>query len=273
MTRNERFDHIRRKVPFYAASGMGMFLIAIFSTIPVNAQEAITVETGSPSYQTGDTIDISGQLFSDSIDEPILVQVLDPSGNRILLVEVNAEPDGNFDYSLQADASLETDGVYLVLVSYKDISQSTTFDFDASIPEPGWQSTTVNIDSRDYDIHYKISGIGNDLVTIVGNPDSITLSILLDAQSDGLLSLRYNEAIFDANTFQALIDGAPSLVEDRSQGSRKEINIAFEEGTEEIVVSGDHIIPEFGIVAPGLSIAIVLATIVTIRYSYLRNYH
>lgn len=261
----------------------GILLAIIASTLilgsgmtAVYAQTTLTVETDADSYTTGDTVTVSGQLTATNINQPLLVQILDPQGNRDRIDQVEAAVDGSYSYIFTAGGLMNSDGEYTVLVSYKTTEEETTFAFDSTdTPSDGWRTIDVNIGGTDHEIQYKITGAGNRLDEVTGNVDSLSFLAELTAASEGTLSLRFDEEIFDADDFfVAFADEIP--VDDTfpaGPGVTNELHIDFEAGTEEIEIVGDRMIPEFGAIAAIiLAIAIVGIIVATARYGKLGNF-
>jgi predicted secreted protein with PEFG-CTERM motif len=238
------------------------------------AQTTLTVETDADSYETGDTVTITGQLSATTINQPLLVQILDPQGNRDRIDQVEAAADGSYSYEFTTGGLMNTDGTYTVLVSYKTTDEETTFDYTFTGEETGWKTIQAMIGGQNHPIQYMISGSGNRLVSITGDVDTITLLATLSTQSDGTLSLRFDEETFDADEeFFVFADEIPATVEDNSEGSVNTIHIDFEAGTEEIEIVGDSIIPEFGTIAAiVLAVAIVGIIVATARYGKLNRF-
>lgn len=232
------------------------------------AQTTLTVETDRDSYTTGDDITISGQLEATTINQPILLQVLDPQGNRDRLDQVAVAADGSYSYTFRAGGLMNTNGEYTVLVSYKTTEEETTFQFTSTEGGPQWTKINVNIGGTNHEIEYMISGSGNRLDRITGDVETISFLAELTAQSDGTLSLRFNEEIFDADeTFVSIVDEVPGEELPAGPGATNTIEIDFEAGTTQIEIIGDRIIPEFGAVtAIVLAVAIVGIILATARY-------
>ena len=251
---------------------MAILLASVASVALVGAayaQTTLTVETDADSYTTGDEITISGQLTTTTINQPVLIQVLDPQENRVRIDQVDAAADGSYTYTFPTGGPLmDTSGTYTVLVSYKTTEEEATFQF-TSTEEEGWIPIDVNIDGTDHEIEYMITGSGNSLDSVTGDVDTISFLAELTAASDGTLSLRFGEDIFDADPeFVAFIDeipfdgGLPA-----GPGATNTLEIDFEAGTEQIEIVGDTIIPEFGAIAAiVLAVAIVGIIVATARY-------
>jgi predicted secreted protein with PEFG-CTERM motif len=153
-------------------------------------------------------------------------------------------------------------------VSYKTTEEEATFQF-TSTEEEGWIPIDVNINGTDHEIEYMITGSGNSLDSVTGDVDTISFLAELTAASDGTLSLRFGEDIFDADPeFVAFIDEIPfdgGLA--AGPGATNTLEIDFEAGTEQIEIVGDTIIPEFGAIAAiVLAVAIVGIIVATARY-------
>jgi uncharacterized protein YfaS (alpha-2-macroglobulin family) len=86
----------------YALFAILLASVASVALIPAYAATTITVQTDKDSYMAGDTIKITGKVTVDtgSVNQPILIQVLDPTGNnRAKIDQVTAAADGSFTYS------------------------------------------------------------------------------------------------------------------------------------------------------------------------------
>jgi predicted secreted protein with PEFG-CTERM motif len=266
-----------------AKHSRGILLAIIASTLilgssmsAVYAQTTLTVETDAGSYTTGDTIMITGQLQATTVNQPILIQILDPQGNRDRIDQVEAAADGSYSYSFTAGGLMNTDGEYTVLVTYKTTEEETTFAFDSTDAGPsGWRTIQAMIGGQEHPIQYMITGSGNRLSSITGDVDSVSLLAALVANSDGTLSLRFPAETFDASEdgFFAFADEVPVDVEDESEGTTNTIRIDFEAGTTEIEIVGDSIVPEFGAIAAiVLAVAIVGIIVATARTGKLGSF-
>jgi predicted secreted protein with PEFG-CTERM motif len=238
----------------------------------VYAQTTLTVETNADDYATGDTIRITGRLQATTINQPILIQVLDPQGNRDRIDQVDAAADGSYSYSFTAGGLMNTDGEYTVLVSYRTTEEETTFQFDATGSGDGWTRINVNIGGTNHEIEYMITG--GRLTRITGDVATLTFTATVVANSDGKLSLRFDEDIFDADdTFAVLADDQFVDELPAGPGATNTLEIDFDAGTDTIEIIGDRMIPEFGAIAAIiLAVAIVGIILATARYSKLGSF-
>ncbi|HEX7031774.1 MAG TPA: PEFG-CTERM sorting domain-containing protein [Nitrososphaera sp.] len=261
----------------------GILLAIIASTLvlgsgmsAVYAQTALTVETDADSYETGDTITITGQLTAATINQPILIQILDPQGNRDRIDQVDAAADGSYSYSFTAGGLMNTNGEYTVLVTYRGVEEEATFQFTSTEEPIGWRPIQAMIGGQPHTIYYMITGSGNRLSSVTGDVDTVTLLASIVANSDGTLSLRFDEEIFDAdNEDYAVFADDINVIYDYEQFSDTEdvLHIDFETGTTEIEIVGDHIIPEFGAIAAiVLAVAIVGIIVATARTGKLGSF-
>lgn len=245
--------------------------VALVGTANAQTTE-LTVETDAESYTTGDTITVTGQLTATNINQPILIQVLDPQGNRDRVDQFDVAADGSYSYEFPAGGTMNTDGTYTVLVSYRTTDEETTFEFTSTDAEPGWRTIQASIGGQNHPIQYMISGSGNRLVSITGDVETTSLLAALSTQSEGTLSLRFDQATFDADEpFLAFEDTIATIVEeDADEGTMNIIHIDFAAGTEEIEILGTFIVPEFGAIAAIiLAVAIVGIIVATARYGKL----
>jgi predicted secreted protein with PEFG-CTERM motif len=257
----------------YKTSALMAILIASVASVALvgaaYAQTTLTVEADAASYETGDDITISGQLTATTINAPILIQVLDPQGNRDRIDQIEVAADGSYSYTFRSGGLMDTSGEYTVLVSYKTTEEETAFQFTSTEEPGGWQEIDVDIEGTPHTIEYMITGSGNSLDSVTGDVETISFLAELTAASDGTLSLRFGEDIFDADPeFVAFVDEIP--YDDTlpgGPGATNTIQIDFEAGTEQIEIIGDFIIPEFGAIAAIiLAVAIVGVIVATTRY-------
>jgi predicted secreted protein with PEFG-CTERM motif len=250
---------------------MAILLASVASVALVGAASAqtatLTVDTDRDSYQAGDQITISGRLTTATINQPVLIQVLDPQENRDRIDQVEVAADGSYRYTFTAGGLMNTDGVYTVVVSYRSTEEETTFQFDAA-DAGGWTPINVNIGGTNHRIDYMITGSGNRLDRITGDVQTLTFTAELTAQSAGTLSLRFAENIFDADDeFAVIVDDVPDDELPAGPGATNTLAIDFASGTEQIEIVGDRMIPEFGAIAAIiLAVAIVGIILATSRY-------
>ncbi len=248
---------------------MAILMASVASVALVGAayaqSAALTVQTDKNSYTSGEDITITGQVES-AASQIILIQVLDPQGNRDRIDQVQVAADGSFTYTFRAGGLMNTDGTYRVVVGSGSRTAETTFQFTAG---EQWRTINVNIGGENHQIQYMITGAGNRLDRITGDVTTKSFLAELTAQSAGTLSLRFNESIFDADSeFTAFVD---EVAFDKplpaGPGATNTLRIDFDAGTSQIEIIGDRIIPEFGAIAAiVLAVAIVGIIVATARY-------
>jgi predicted secreted protein with PEFG-CTERM motif len=262
---------------------MAILLASVASVALVGTANAqvteLTVETDADSYMTGDTITVTGQLDTTTINAPILIQVLDPQGNRDRFDQFDTAADGSYSYSFTAGGLMNTDGTYTVLVSYKSTESEATFEFDAAEGEEVWRTFTIRVGDQSYPVQYRITG--GSVQDMVPSEETSDLTITISSTADGTLTLRLPRNVIDSRDgadgrsgadtdFAAFVDEVSTdVVEDTaaSTSSMRQVSIDFEQGTSEIVVVGTWAIPEFGAIAAIiLAVAIVGIIVATARY-------
>jgi Ca2+-binding RTX toxin-like protein len=97
----------------------------------------ISVHTLEAVYETGDTITIYGNVtvHGGTVTNPLLIQVLDPNGDRDRIDQVEVDGNGSFYYEFIGGALMNTDGVYQVKISYLTTTAATHFEFFVSGPD------------------------------------------------------------------------------------------------------------------------------------------
>ena len=91
----------------------------------------VSVSTASPTYQTGDIVEIYGSVsvVSDPLrayDVALIVKA--PNGNFIEIAQVTPDADGYYSKSIQSSESWK-EGTYTVTANYDIKSASTSFSF------------------------------------------------------------------------------------------------------------------------------------------------
>ena len=93
----------------------------------------VSVSTVSPTYQTGDIVEIYGSvsMVSDPLrayDVALIVKA--PNGNFIEIAQITPGADGYYSKSIQSSESWK-EGTYTVTANYDIKSASTSFSFNA----------------------------------------------------------------------------------------------------------------------------------------------
>jgi predicted secreted protein with PEFG-CTERM motif len=260
---------------------MAILLASIASVALVGAANAQTttptVGTDADSYTTGDDITVSGQLAATSITQPLLVQVLDPQGNRDKIDQFEAAADGSYSYTFRAGGTMNTNGEYTVIVwDGGTTNEETTFQF-TSTEGPTWNNSTIKVGDQDYNVQYMISG--GRVLDMVPNKETASLTVTISTTANGTLDIRLPRSVIDARAgeggrsgadedFVVFADEVPSSGEETDNTSSvRTLSIDFEPGTEQIEIVGSWAIPEFGAIAAiVLAVAIVGIIVATARY-------
>ena len=94
----------------------------------------VSVSTASPTYQTGDIVEIYGSVSFSSdplraYDVALIVKA--PNGNFIEVAQITPNTDGYYSKSIQSGESWK-EGTYTVTANYDIKSASTSFAFSAA---------------------------------------------------------------------------------------------------------------------------------------------
>ncbi|CAE6489749.1 tetratricopeptide repeat protein [Candidatus Nitrosotenuis uzonensis] len=100
----------------------------LFVTVPVFAEEIITLETDAEAYFTGDVMIISGHVPNWKM--PIIaMSIFDPDGDILSANNVEIEDDGTFTRIVTLDSPFyDKTGIYLITVDYGKNSAFTVFE-------------------------------------------------------------------------------------------------------------------------------------------------
>jgi predicted secreted protein with PEFG-CTERM motif len=257
-----------------AVAGISLLLAAtlLLSAPSIASAQALTVETDADSYETGDTITISGNVGTTvQAGQPVLIRVTDPMGVLVRVDQVQAAADGSYTYSYPAGGLMRNSGEHTVQVTYRNTDQTTTFDFTATGTEPSaWRVYTLEIAGESYPIRYQITG--GSVQSMTADPELQTLMVAISSTADGMLTIELPRTVMDAegDEFAVFVDGdfgnfAVDELEPTDQA--RTLTIEFEQGAGEIEIVGTYMVPEFGAIAAiVLAVAIVGIIVATARY-------
>ena len=259
-----------------------IFSILVLMFIPIGtvfaSESVISVQTDDENYDEGDTIVISGQVFTIVGDTQITLQLFN-EGNMIEIAQIQLSADGNYSHPIIAEGNLwKNEGNYSVKVTYGEGNiAETTFLFT---PKSAVLDTTdiFEVDagnSGTFDISYSIRG--GTVLDISINEEIFGLVVKIDALDEGKLVLDLPRKYIDAEKqngkdeiFIILIEkGNNEIIETQyeeaaSHSEIRTLTINFEENDSSIQIIGTYVIPEFGtIVMIILTIGIMASILLT----------
>jgi predicted secreted protein with PEFG-CTERM motif len=128
----------------------------------------------------------------------------------------------------------------------------------------------LEIGNASYQIRYQISG-ENQLKAMWVQRDNITLAAEISAVSDGVLNIELPRDVIDSkkqsnadDAYAVFVDGQFVPYDEIINNSQARILlIEFSNGSEQIEITGTHVVPEFGSLA-ALVLAISIASMVLV---------
>jgi len=125
-----------KKVAIFALSILILAQTYAFSQAEAQSSAdivTVSVSTVSPTYQTGDMVEIYGSVSVSSdplraFDVALIVKA--PNGNLIQVAQITPDADGYYSKSIQSSESWK-EGTYTVTANYDIKSASTSFAFSA----------------------------------------------------------------------------------------------------------------------------------------------
>jgi hypothetical protein len=135
----------------------------------------------------------------------------------------------------------------------------------------------LEIGNASYQIRYHLSG-ENQLNTLWVQTDNITIAAEILAVSDGVLIIELPRDIIDSrkqsnsdDAYAIFIDGQFVPYEEIENTTKaRTLRIEFGNGTEQIEITGTHIVPEFGPLT-ALVLAVSIASVVVVAKIKFRN--
>jgi len=93
----------------------------------VTAEVEVSVTTDRTTYKPGDNVNIKGSVSPIAADQPVVIEVWNPSHAQFRSDTVTVKDDGMFDYDFKLVGDLALPGSYTVKVIYSDASTESTF--------------------------------------------------------------------------------------------------------------------------------------------------
>jgi predicted secreted protein with PEFG-CTERM motif len=266
----------------YALLAIMLASVASIALVPAYAATTITVNADKSSYNTGDTVKFSGKVTVDTgaVDQPILIQIKDPTGNVVRTDQPMPSVNGSYSYSFPSGGPLMAkSGTYTILVTYKGTSQTATFDFTAVGGQ--WKTFQLKVGNNSQPIQYMITG-GSVTGMTIDNKTS-TLTVTISSTADGKLDLKLPRNVIDSRqngTTGNDIDYAVFVDDENKDATEatptadmRQISIPFDNGSQTVEIVGTWAAPEFGAIAAiVLAFAIVGIIVATAKYSNKLNF-
>jgi predicted secreted protein with PEFG-CTERM motif len=253
------------------------YTLMILAVIPIGTAFAdeplILVNTDDINYDEGDTIFISGTVFTIIGDTQVTMQLF-YEGNMIEIAQIKVALDGNYSHTVLAEGpQWKNQGDYIVKVVYgEDNVAETSFNYT---PESDIVEITNNFEVNagnggTFDVKYTIRGGTLEGITV--EPENFGLMVKISTLDDGKILLELPREFIDAEKqngkdeeFIILINNVQTTYEESLSFSEvRTITINFEEGDSEIQIIGTYVIPEFGtLVMIILTIGIMTSILLT----------
>ncbi|MDE1813216.1 MAG: hypothetical protein KGH87_01975 [Thaumarchaeota archaeon] len=114
---------------------------------PHYASSPITVHTNLENYSTGDNIIITGHIFNQTKDTPLMIKIFDPIRQLQFDKNVPVSSNGNYTWTLSTVDfwSFDASGNYTVLAQYGQVYAITNFNLNSTLTQylyaqsPLWQ--------------------------------------------------------------------------------------------------------------------------------------
>ena len=233
---------------------------------PISADDGITIETDSDTYNHSSMIILTGHITAvDQNEVPVTIMVISPNGNIATIAQVSVNADGVFSTTFNtAGNAMKYDGTYQIQASYGFIETAISIELTNAIESAMTSDTneiaetTIEDAIRDGQINYTIDG--GVITSFFANGDENSLVLYVKATDDGILNISLHEDIikpFDDGTYFVTVNSEES--QDFEQ-TVNQLSIPFSADTEKITIFGGWAIPEFGTIA----IMILVVAIVSI---------
>jgi predicted secreted protein with PEFG-CTERM motif len=248
----------------------------------------VSVWTDQGTYDHESEIVVSGVVANLRGDAPVTVTVYGPQNNLVTVRQVEVSEDNTYETSFStAGALFKQNGIYTLRVQYgpQEINNKAIFEIVGETPGTtdescGEDEIAVKGGSKVYCVPYEASGAVVTKATVSSATTSLVL--MIDAQSDGSISLMIPRSVLDSTSgdedtdFIVLVDGEEADFEEiDSDATSRTLDITFSEGSSQIEIIGTFAVPEFGTMA-AIILAVAIVSIIAVsartRLSILPRY-
>ena len=233
---------------------------------PIYADDGITIETDSDTYNHSSVIILTGLVtLIDQNPVDVTIQIFAPNGNIASVAQVAVNTDGVFSTTFNtAGTMMKYDGTYQIKAVYGFIETTISIELTNAIESAMTSDTADTAETiledaiKDGQINWMIDG--GVITSFFVNGDENSLVLYIEATDDGILDISLHEDIikpFDDGTYFVTVN------DEENQDFEQNVNqlsIPFSADTEKITIFGGWAIPEFGTIA----IMILVVAIVSI---------
>ena len=230
----------------------------------------LSVTTDKPSYNNGDKVMIYGKSDAYLSDTPVTIIVRSPIGNVVKTDQVMLGTDQTFSSTLTATGQLwQAAGTYTVYAQLgtPERSATTTFAFTGAQVVSG--PSTIPVDGTNFSLQYTITN--GKVLDIKADQPHTSLVVSIQTTGDGVLTITLPRALIDSKNsdgtdkpYVVANDGQiAQFNETGNTGTDRTLVIPFKNGTQQIVITGTFVVPEFGPIA-ALVLAIAIVSIIVV---------
>lgn len=222
--------------------------------VPAAAQENfITLNTDKEMYMLGDTIVVWGSVSTVLPGEHIQMKVLHRD-EVVMVDQFEVASDGTFARPVSSGGpNWDASGQYVVRVWYGSDNTSRQFEYVAEDANtPNRQMEVADGRGGTFDLEYAVKG--GTVESMVVDYESLAISVSMESERGGSLLVDLPRRFINATDadgdveFIVLADMQNlAYVEEAAGSDVRRIAVAFPPGTDEILIIGTAVVPEFGV--------------------------
>lgn len=246
-----------------------MITLSAFHGVAFSQSQSLTVATDKTRYSAGETVVIKGTIPSSEQPSPLIIQVFDPANTAIFTNVPTPKADGEYLVEIET-SDWHVSGTCLIRVTYADEDNEATFEFiglDSQTPTENLLVTFSDGSSQIVDARMTKGVITK--ITAVEESATLVFSLATGSE-DGKLTVTLPREMIDSkyepdetgieeeNSFLVLVDGDyTDYNETGSTAADRTLVVPIPAGTQEIMIGGSSMVPEFPLVALGTVAAVV----------------
>ena len=243
--------------------------------------QPLTVTTDRPNYAIGATIIITVSTGTTGQDStmPLVIQVIDPENTVVSTKVLESSENGRTFTAELPTTGFEISGTYVIHVTSSDDDQESTFEFKGQDSQPPKENLVVTFsDGKSLSIDAKMNQGTITRITPVEKYATLVFSVTTGTGNDTLevvlprevIDSKYEPSEMDVegqvaieeSSFLVLVDGEyANYNETSTTPTDRTLKILIPAGTEEVMIGGSSMIPEFPF--PMIAALIGLGSMVT----------
>ena len=260
-----------KHLPWQIATTIGAIMTLTglcFSGLAYSQSQQLSIATENGSYIEGDVIVVLAAIPKEQEVTPAVVQIINPENETLSTFVPAPDSSGRYSFEVATDG-WEISGTYLVRITHADEDREATFEFVGLDKQPPTENLFVTFsDGTSQSIDATLSNGVIRGITAVEETATLIFSLATTSE-DGEFTVVLPRKVIDSrdepdesgveeeNSFLVLVDGDYiDYNETVITETTRTLVVPIPAGTEEILIGGSSMVPEFSLAVIGAAAAL-----------------